>query len=64
MGTLIFSYKGLRRLGSIFWVQNFEFQFGGGVRKINILGGYEDKIDWRYFGVHLKIGLYLGIILL
>ena len=27
-GTLIFSY--IRRLGSYFWVQNFEFQFFGG----------------------------------
>ena len=36
-GTMIFSY--IRKLGSFFWVQNFEFQYFWGVfRKINIFG--------------------------
>ena len=41
-GTLIFSC--IRRLGSFFWVQNFEFQYFWGVfRKKNF--GYEDFVD-------------------
>ena len=59
-GTLIFSY--IRRLESIFWGQNFEFQyiFWGVFRKmINFLG---IKILWIFFWGHHKIGLYLGII--
>ena len=72
-GTLIFSY--IRRLGSFFGVQNFEFQYffyfffwggGGGVRKMNIFGGYEDFVDIYIFffwgGGHHIIGLYLGVI--
>ena len=68
-GTLIFSYK--RRLGSIFGVPNFEFQyFLGFSEKLLLLlfffffffgggGGYGDFVTflWR----HHKIGLYLGL---
>ena len=57
-GTLILSY--IRRLGSIFWVQYFEFQYFGVFRKMNILGGM--KILWNFLGGHHKIGLYLGVI--
>ena len=46
-GTLIFSY--IRRLGSFFGVQTFEYFLG-----------YEDFVD--IFGSHHKIGLYLGVI--
>ena len=53
--TLIFSY--IRRLGSFFWVQNFEFQYFWGFQKI-FLGM---KILWIFFGGHHKIGLYLGV---
>ena len=42
-GTLIFSY--IRRLGSFFWVQNFEFQFFGGFQKKKIFFGV-----WRFCG--------------
>ena len=61
-GTLVFSY--IRRLGSFFGVQKFEFQYfiffwGGGGSEF-FFGGYENlKI---YFWGHRKIGLYLGVI--
>ena len=43
----MFSY--IRRLGSFFGVQNFEFQyFWGGFRKMNIFGGL--KILWIFLG--------------
>ena len=46
--TLIFSY--IRRPGLFIGVQNFEFQYFGGVfRKQNIFGGM--KILWIFFGV-------------
>ena len=51
-GTLIFSY--IRRLGSFFGVQNFEFQDFLGFRKINIFLGM--KILWIFFWGHHKIG--------
>ena len=58
-GTLIFPY--IRRLGSFFLVQNFEFQYFLGVfRKINIFLGM--KILLIFLGGHHKIGLYLGVI--
>ena len=51
-GTLIFSYN--RRLGSFFWVQNFEFQyFWGFSEKNNIFWGM--KILWIFFGVITKL---------
>ena len=56
-GTLIFSY--IRRLGSFFWVQNFELQNFLGFQKKKYFGGYEDFVD--IFGGHYKIGLYLGV---
>ena len=44
--TLIFSY--IRRLGSFFWIQNFEFQYFFGVfRKINIF------LVWIFCGYFL-----------
>ena len=58
-GTLIFSY--IRRLGSLFWVHNFEFQYFWGVfRKINMFWGM--KILWIFYEGHHRIGLYLAII--
>ena len=55
MGTLIFSY--IRRLGSFFFGQIFEFQyFLGFSEKMNIFG------DMDIFLGHHKIGLVLGII--
>ena len=60
-GTLIFSY--IRRLGSFFGVQNFDFQYFWGFSEKEIFffgGGYEDFVD--IFGGHHKIGLYLGVI--
>ena len=56
-GILIFS--NIRRLGSFFCVQNFEFQYFWGFQK-NIFGGM--KILWIFFWGHHKIGLYLGVI--
>ena len=66
-GTLIFSY--IRRLGSFFGVQKFEFQYfiffffflggEGGSEKYFFLGYENLKI---YFWGHRKIGLYLGVI--
>ena len=50
-GTPIFSY--IRRLGSFFGVQNFEFQYlgGGGFRILFFLGGGGGcmKILWIFF---------------
>ena len=44
--TLIFSYK--HRLGSYFWVQNFEFEyFWGFSEKIIVFIGM--KILWKFF---------------
>ena len=43
--ALIFPY--IRRLGSSFWVQNFEFQYLGG-QKNEYFGGM--KILWIFFG--------------
>ena len=41
---ILFSY--IRRLGSFFGIQNFEFQYFWGVfRKMNIFLGYEDFAD-------------------
>ena len=39
----------IRRLGSIFWVQNFCFNIFGGFQKMNIFGGM--KILWIFLGV-------------
>ena len=58
-GTLIFSY--IRRLGSFFGVQNFDFQYFLGFSEKEIfLGGYEDFVDifggssqnWTIFRSH------------
>ena len=58
-GTLIFSY--IRRLGSFYGVQNFEFlYFGGFQRNEYFLGGM--KISLFKFWGHHRIGLYLGVI--
>ena len=57
-GTLIFLY--ILRLGSIFWIQNFEFQFIFGFSEKNIFWGM--KILWIFFWGHHEIGLYLGVI--
>ena len=54
----MFSY--IRRLGSFFWVQNFEFQYFLGFWKNEYFLGYEDSVD--IFLGHHKIGLYLGVI--
>ena len=56
-GTLIFSY--IHRLGSFFGVRNFEFQYFW-VFSENKYWGM--KILCIFFGVHHKIGLYLGVI--
>ena len=56
--SLIFPY--IRRLGSFFWVQNFEFQYFGGFSEKKIFWGM--KILWIFFWGHHKIGLYLGVI--
>ena len=58
-GTLILSY--IRRLGSIFWVQYFEFQYSWGFQKNEYFGGGM-KILWNFLEGHHKIGLYLGVI--
>ena len=55
---MIFSY--IRRLGSFFVVQNFEFQYFWGFQKNKYFLGYEDFVD--IFWGHHKIGLYLGVI--
>ena len=57
-GILKFLY--IRKLGLIFWVQNFEFQYFLGFSKNKYFLGYEDFVD--IFGGHHKIGLYLGVI--
>ena len=51
-GTLIFSY--IRRLGPFFGVQNSEFQYFGGFRKLNIFG--DMKILWIFIWGHHKLG--------
>ena len=53
-GTLIISC--IRRLGSFFWVQNFEFLWV--FRKINIFLGM--KILWIFFRVITKLDYILG----
>ena len=55
-----FSY--VRRIGSFFvgGGQKFEFQHFGGFSENEYFLGYEDL--WIFFGEHLKIGLYLGVI--
>ena len=58
-GTVKFSH--IRRFGSFFLVQNFEFQdFLGVFRKIIIFFGM--KILWIIFWGPHKIGLYLVVI--
>ena len=49
----------MRRLGSFFFVRNFEFQYFWGYQKNKYFLGYEDFVD--IFGHH-KLGLYLGVI--
>ena len=61
-GTPIFSY--IRRLGSFFGVQNFEFQYfflgGGGVRILFFRGGvYEDFVD-NFCGVITNWTIFSG----
>ena len=58
--TLIFSY--IRRLGSLFGVQNFEFLYFGGFQKNNIFWGMMIMILWIFFWGHHKVELYLGVI--
>ena len=54
-GTLIFLY--VRRLGSLFLVHNFEFQyFLFGFQKNEYVFGYEDFMD--IFWGHHKVGMY------
>ena len=53
---LIISY--IRRLGSFWGVQNFEFQYLGGGRKKN----WGIKILWKFLRGHDTIELYLGVI--
>ena len=55
-GDTLFSY--IRRLGSFFGGQTFEFQYFGVFRKINIFWGYEDFVDFGGGGGLHKIGLY------
>ena len=57
-GTLIFSY--IRRLGSFFGVQNFEYQYFWGFSDSEYFLGYGNFVD--IFLGHHKIGLYLGFI--
>ena len=57
-GILVFSY--IRRLGSFFGVQNFEFQYFLGFQKNKYLLGYEDFVD--IFWGSSQIGLYLRAI--
>ena len=54
-----FSY--IRRLGTFFCVQNFEFQYFWGFQKNKYFLGYEDFVD-IFLGGHNKIGLRLGVI--
>ena len=63
VGTLIFhKYVGLPGLCHFFFFcfQNFEFQYFGVLRRMNIFWGM--KILWIFFGSHHKIGLYLKVI--
>ena len=57
-GTLIFSY--IRRLGSFWGIQNFEFHYFWGFQKNEYFGGYEDFVD--ILGGSSQIGLNLGVI--
>ena len=43
----------IRRLGSFFGVQNFEFHYFSGFSEINIFGGM--KILWIFFGGYHKL---------
>ena len=67
--ALIFSY--IRRLGTFFWVQNFDFQYFLGVSEKQIFLGYEDFVDifwgssqnWLYLGVismHFRVSFSQG----
>ena len=56
--ALISSY--IRRLGTFFWVQNFDFQYFWGVSEKKYFLGM--KILWIFLGGNHKIGLYLGVI--
>ena len=58
-GTLIFAC--IRRLGSFFGVQNFEFQYFSGFSEKKTFF-QSMKILWIFLGGHHKIGLYLGVI--
>ena len=58
-GTLL-SY--ISRLGLIFGVQNFEFQYFWGFQKNEYFLGVRMKILWIFFLGHHKFGLYLGVI--
>ena len=57
-GTLIFSY--IRRLGSFFLVQNFEFHYFFDFQKNEYFLGM--NILWIFLRGHHKIGLYLRVI--
>ena len=50
----------IRRLGSFFGVQTFEFQYFCGFQKNEYFLGYEDFVD--IFLGHHKIELYLGVV--
>ena len=55
--TLVCLY--IRRLGSFFFVQNFEFQYFLGFSQKLISYGV---MLWIFLGGHHKNGLYLGVI--
>ena len=57
-GTLIFSY--IRRLGSFFGGQNFEFQYFLGFSEKLTFFGYEHFVN--IFWGHHKNGVYFGVI--
>ena len=63
-GTLIISY--MRRFGSFFGFEIFNFNIFWGFQKNKYIFGYEDFVDIFFFlgggGGHHKIGLYLGVI--
>ena len=51
-GTLIFSYK--HRLGPLFLVKSFKFQYFRGFQKNEYFLGYENFVD-NFFGVITKL---------
>ena len=57
-GTLKFSY--IRKLGSFYGFKILNFIIYLGFQKNEYFLGYENFVD--IFGVHHKIGLYLGVI--